>query len=54
MFLEMVIEAIMDAGVNPIELEGSKTGVFIGFSCSDLENFTLMGMTESQKFPTTG
>ncbi|XP_063924503.1 fatty acid synthase-like [Zophobas morio] len=52
--METVMEAIMDAGVNPLELKGSKTGVFIAFSCSDVENLTIMGMTEPQKFTATG
>ncbi|XP_063925092.1 fatty acid synthase-like [Zophobas morio] len=52
--METVMEAIMDAGVNPLELEGSKTGVFIGFSYSDVENLTYTSMTESQKFTITG
>lgn len=30
MLLERAVEAVLDAGVNPKELEGSKTGVFIG------------------------
>ena len=52
--METTVEAIMDAGVNPSELKGSKTGVFIGYSCSDVENFALVGQTESQKFAVTG
>ena len=52
--METVMESIMDAAVNPLELQGSKTGVFIAFCCSDLENLTIMGMTEPQKFTVTG
>ncbi|KAJ3652417.1 hypothetical protein Zmor_018385 [Zophobas morio] len=52
--METVIEAIMDAGVNPLELKGSKTGVFIGFCYSDVENMTLVEMTKSQQFCVTG
>ncbi|KAJ3652414.1 hypothetical protein Zmor_018382 [Zophobas morio] len=44
--METVIEAIMDAGVNPLELKGSKTGVFISFSNSDVENIAFTETTE--------
>lgn len=33
--LEKSVEAILDAGVNPVELEGSKTAVFSSISWSD-------------------
>ena len=52
--METVIEAIMDAGVNPIELEGSKTGIFIGFSYAHVENTALVEMTKWQQFSITG
>ena len=52
--METVTESIMDAGVNPLELKSSKTGVFIGFSYSDVENITFAETTESQKFVVTG
>ncbi|KAJ3652430.1 hypothetical protein Zmor_018395 [Zophobas morio] len=52
--METVVEAIMDAGVNPLELKGSKTGVFIGFSYSDVENITLFETTKSKNFVITG
>ena len=51
--METVVEAIMDAGVNPLELKGSKTGVFIGFSYSDVENITFLETTESKNFVIT-
>jgi fatty acid synthase len=52
--LETALEAIMDAGMNPSELEGSRTGVFAGACWSDMENKLLMSATEPQKFPLTG
>lgn len=36
--LEHTYEAIVDAGVNPKDLHGTKTGVFIGTSFSESEN----------------
>ena len=35
LLLEVTYEAIIDAGYNPIELRGSKTGVFIGVTSSE-------------------
>ena len=52
--METVIEAIMDAGVNPVELEGSKTGVFIGFSYADVENIALVEILSGNSFPLPG
>ena len=37
--LEVTYEAILDAGYNPQELKGSKTGVFIGISTSEADEF---------------
>lgn len=39
MFLETVHEAIVDAGYNPVDLRGTKTGVFVGVSNSETEEF---------------
>ncbi|KOB56154.1 Uncharacterized protein OBRU01_24724, partial [Operophtera brumata] len=36
--LELAYEVIYDAGLNPIELDGKKIGVFIGSSISETEN----------------
>ncbi|VDN07232.1 unnamed protein product [Thelazia callipaeda] len=33
--LEVTLEAIIDAGLNPVELRGSRTGVFVGCSASE-------------------
>ncbi|XP_055312062.1 fatty acid synthase-like [Sitodiplosis mosellana] len=39
MLLEATYEAIIDAGFNPQELRGSRTGVYIGVSNSDIEEY---------------
>ncbi|KAJ3652400.1 hypothetical protein Zmor_018369 [Zophobas morio] len=52
--MKTVIEAIMDAGINPSELEGSKTGVFLGLSWSDAENPILINLKGPQNFAITG
>ncbi|XP_024879524.1 fatty acid synthase-like [Temnothorax curvispinosus] len=40
MILEHTYEAIIDAGVNPKELQGTRTGVFTGI-CVDVQSFSL-------------
>jgi fatty acid synthase len=52
--LETAVEAIIDAGMNPSEVEGSRTGVFTGACWSDMENSILTSVTEPQKFGMTG
>ena len=37
MLVERVYEAIVDAGINPSSLKGSRTGVFTGTSYSESE-----------------
>lgn len=37
MLLEHSYEAIVDAGINPEDMRGTKTGVFIGLCFSDSE-----------------
>ncbi|XP_046659342.1 fatty acid synthase isoform X2 [Homalodisca vitripennis] len=39
MLLELTHEAIIDAGINPQSVRGSKTGVFIGVSASESDEF---------------
>ncbi|XP_055919370.1 fatty acid synthase [Eupeodes corollae] len=39
MLLEVTYEAIVDAGVNPQEIRGSRTGVYIGVSSSETEQY---------------
>ncbi|EFA05204.2 fatty acid synthase [Tribolium castaneum] len=53
-FLEVSLEAILDAGVHPEELKGSKTGVFVGYSWSDVEWASLRSIDEPQTFGITG
>jgi acyl transferase domain-containing protein len=36
--LEKVFETAFDAGVNPSALRGTKTGVYVGSSCTPLDN----------------
>lgn len=43
MLLESTHEAIIDAGFNPQELRGSRTGVYIGVSNSDVEEYWCAG-----------
>jgi fatty acid synthase, animal type len=38
LLLEVTYECLCDAGVNPTQIKGSKTGVFIGASGSDAQN----------------
>ncbi|CAF3963829.1 unnamed protein product [Rotaria sp. Silwood2] len=38
LLLEVTYESICDAGMNPMKLKGTKTGVFIGASGSDAQN----------------
>ena len=37
--LELAYEAVVDAGYNPAELRGSRTGVFIGVSLNESDEF---------------
>ncbi|XP_052131364.1 fatty acid synthase-like [Frankliniella occidentalis] len=39
MLLELTYEAIVDAGFNPAELRGTRTGVFIGVSSSESDEY---------------
>ncbi|CAG9798221.1 unnamed protein product [Chironomus riparius] len=39
MLLECTYEAIIDAGINPQDIRGSRTGVYVGVSNSDSEEF---------------
>lgn len=39
MLLEKTYEAILDSGTNPIELRGTKTGVFVCLLHSDTEHY---------------
>jgi fatty acid synthase len=52
--LETAVEAIMDAGMNPSEVEGSRTEVFVGACWSEMENSILTSIREPQRFGMTG
>ncbi|XP_043486066.1 fatty acid synthase [Polistes fuscatus] len=39
MLLEITHEAIIDAGINPVSIRGTRTGVFIGVSSSESDEF---------------
>ncbi|KAF7386952.1 hypothetical protein HZH66_011404 [Vespula vulgaris] len=39
MLLEITYEAIIDAGINPVSLRGTRTGVFIGVSSSESDEY---------------
>lgn len=54
MLMESAIECILDSGFNPSELEGTKTGVFVSASWSDMENRTLTSISEPERYGITG
>ncbi|KOB65606.1 Uncharacterized protein OBRU01_16628, partial [Operophtera brumata] len=52
--LELAYEAIYDAGLNPIELDGKKIGVFIGSGISETENKGFFDLKNKHGFGITG
>jgi len=44
--LEATYEALIDAGINPSTVRGSRTGVFVAVSVSDSENYWLQGKSD--------
>ncbi|KAL0116142.1 hypothetical protein PUN28_011183 [Cardiocondyla obscurior] len=44
LLLEVTYEAIVDAGINPSTVRGSRTGVFVGVSCSETDDFWMRDM----------
>ncbi|KAK9884290.1 hypothetical protein WA026_005242 [Henosepilachna vigintioctopunctata] len=53
-FMEKAVEAILDAGLNPAELEGTNTGVFVGSCFSESEKDWFFDNMEPQQFGITG
>nr|ARI45075.1 fatty acid synthase [Leptinotarsa decemlineata] len=54
MLLELTYEALVDAGVNPAEVKGSKTGVFIGVSDSESSEFWTQDPDQVNGYGLTG
>ncbi|KAK9875949.1 hypothetical protein WA026_011050 [Henosepilachna vigintioctopunctata] len=54
LFMERAIEAILDAGMNLSELEGTNTGVFVGVCFSESERDIIFDFSNSQMFGMTG
>ncbi|KAI8442466.1 hypothetical protein MSG28_005966 [Choristoneura fumiferana] len=54
MLLELTHEAIVDAGFNPEELRGSRTGVYLGVSCSETGEIWDANVDSIQGYVLTG
>ncbi|KAI8423488.1 hypothetical protein MSG28_012603 [Choristoneura fumiferana] len=54
MLLELTHEAIVDAGFNPEELRGSRTGVYVGVSCSETGEIWDANVDSIQGYGLTG
>ncbi|XP_075224694.1 fatty acid synthase-like [Lycorma delicatula] len=54
MLLELTHEAIVDAGVNPTSVRGSRTGVFIGVSSSESDEFFTIDPDKVNGYGLTG
>uniref|UniRef100_A0A8D8PNC5 Fatty acid synthase n=1 Tax=Cacopsylla melanoneura TaxID=428564 RepID=A0A8D8PNC5_9HEMI len=54
MLLECTYEAVVDAGYNPAEIKGSKTGVFVGVSNSESEEFFTVDPEKINGYGLTG
>lgn len=54
MLLELTHEALVDAGVNPNDVKGSKTGVFIGVSDSESSEFWTQDPEQINGYGLTG
>ncbi|OAD52584.1 Fatty acid synthase [Eufriesea mexicana] len=54
MLLEVTYEAIVDAGINPNDVRGSKTGVFIGVSSSESDEFWTVDPDQVNGYGLTG
>nr|XP_018905067.1 PREDICTED: fatty acid synthase [Bemisia tabaci]XP_018905075.1 PREDICTED: fatty acid synthase [Bemisia tabaci] len=54
MLLELTYEAIIDAGMNPQDVRGSRTGVFIGVSASESDEFWTQDPEQVNGYGLTG
>ncbi|KOX73549.1 Fatty acid synthase [Melipona quadrifasciata] len=54
MLLEVTYEAIVDAGINPNDIRGSRTGVFIGVSSSESDEFWTIDPEQINGYALTG
>ncbi|XP_053996082.1 fatty acid synthase [Hylaeus anthracinus] len=54
MLLEATYESIVDAGINPNDIRGSKTGVFIGVSSSESEEIWVTDYENANGYALTG
>uniref|UniRef100_A0A1I8NSS5 Fatty acid synthase n=1 Tax=Stomoxys calcitrans TaxID=35570 RepID=A0A1I8NSS5_STOCA len=54
MLLECTYEAIIDAGVNPSEIRGSRTGVYVGVSSSETEQYWMADPERVNGYGLTG
>ena len=52
--LERAYEAIFDAGYNPQELRGSKTGVYVGTCYAETESISVYKTEKHQSFGILG
>lgn len=54
MLMEKAYESILDAGIHPKAMRGTKTGVFIGVSYVESENTFVYGKNVEGSFGLTG
>lgn len=54
LLLEATYEALVDAGLNPTDLRGSKTGVYIGASVSEVEEGLAQDVSKVSGYALTG
>ncbi|XP_018577082.1 fatty acid synthase-like isoform X2 [Anoplophora glabripennis] len=54
LLLEKTVEAILDAGLNPTDLENTKTGVFVAVSASENSTPWFFGNLRSNSYAITG